>query len=126
MRRLDRAGSGFIPLQSMIQPMEIGPISSVLARVCRKARGFLLPSRKNHTLRRARTGGYVSITRKTDTACCFGYLSQRGLGIRGIGRIDQHSNSNRLGHQVVQEPQSLGHKLSEENIDAGHIAARPG
>jgi hypothetical protein len=26
----------------------------------------------------------------------------------------------------VQEPQPLGHNFTEENIDAGHIAARPG
>src|SRR6516165_2333674 len=68
----------------------------------------------------ARTGaGVDDLNLQSETACSFGYLSQRGLGIRRIGRIDQHGNSNRFGHQVVQEPQPLGHKFSEENIDAG-------
>ena len=69
--------------------------------------------------------GVDDLNLQSETECSFGYLSQRGLGIRRIGRIDQHGNSNRFGHQVVQEPQPLGHKFSEENIDAGHIASRP-
>ena len=34
----------------------------------------------------------------------FLHLPQRGLGDRSIGRIDEHGNTNGLGHQVVQEP----------------------
>ena len=63
---------------------------------------------------------------QSEGACRFRYVSQRGLGSRGIGRIDQHGNPNGLGHQVVQEPQPLGHNFSDEKIDAGRIAARPG
>ena len=48
------------------------------------------------------------------------------LGGRSVGRIDEHGNTNGLGHQLVQESQPLGHDLQEEKIDAGRVAARPG
>ena len=70
--------------------------------------------------------GVDDLNLQSETARSFGYLLQRRLGIRRIGRIDQNDNSNRFGYQVVQEPQPLGHKFSEENIDAGQVAARPG
>ena len=63
---------------------------------------------------------------QSEDACRFRHVSQRGLGGRRIGRIDQHGNTNRLGHQVVQQTQSLGHNFGGQKIDAGRIAARPG
>ena len=37
----------------------------------------------------------------------------------------EHSNTNGLGHQVMQEPQSLCRQVSIEKIDPGRVAARP-
>ena len=45
---------------------------------------------------------------------------------RSIGRIDQHGNTNSLGHQITQEPQPLCHHLRVEKIDAGRVATWPG
>src|SRR5271166_1064185 len=49
-----------------------------------------------------------------------------GLGARSIRRIHEHGNTNGLRHQVMQEPQPLGHHLQGEKIDAGRVAAGPG
>ena len=40
------------------------------------------------------------------------HLSQRGLGIRSIGRIDEHGNPSRSGHQLTQEFQPLRRQFS--------------
>ena len=55
----------------------------------------------------------------------FRYVSY-ALGTSDIGRIDQHGNPNRLGHQLVQKCQSLRTQLSCEKIDAGQVSPRPG
>jgi hypothetical protein len=34
----------------------------------------------------------------------FLHLAECGLGIRGVGRIDEHGNTHGLGHQLMQEP----------------------
>jgi hypothetical protein len=54
------------------------------------------------------------------------HVAQRGLGIRGIRRIDQHGNTGRFGHQLAQELQALRCQLDIEHIDAGQVAAGPG
>ena len=56
----------------------------------------------------------------------FLHVAQCGFGVCGIGRIDQHGYSDRLGHHVMQKPQPLLHHLVGEKIDAGRVAARPG
>jgi hypothetical protein len=43
-----------------------------------------------------------------------------------VGRIDQHGNPNRLGHQLVQKCQPLRTQLIREKIDARQVSARPG
>ena len=53
------------------------------------------------------------------------YVAERGLGSRGIGRIDQHGNANGLGHQLMQKPQPLGHNFTLEIIDPRRVATRP-
>jgi hypothetical protein len=55
-------------------------------------------------------------------------ISRHGLGIRGIFRVDKSGNTSRSGHQFTQQSKSLGTqtKFSDEEIDAGRIAARPG
>src|SRR5262249_56694234 len=53
------------------------------------------------------------------------YISKCSIGSR-VGRIDQHGNANRLGHQLVQKCQPLRSQLSHEKIDARQISARPG
>ena len=35
-------------------------------------------------------------------------------------------DTNSLGHQLMQKPQPLGHRLVDENIDARRVATRPG
>jgi hypothetical protein len=42
-----------------------------------------------------------------DGAGSFLHLPQSGLGCRSVGRIDEHRNTNRLGHQLMQESQPL-------------------
>ena len=54
------------------------------------------------------------------------HVSQRGLRIRGIGRIDEHGNASCCGHQFAQEFQPLCRQLGSEKIDACQVAARPG
>ena len=55
---------------------------------------------------------------------CF-YVSQYGLRI-GIGWIDEHGNTNGLGHQLTQEFQPLRRQLANKKIDSCQVAARPG
>jgi hypothetical protein len=52
-------------------------------------------------------------------------ISQSGLGVRSTGRIEQHCNANRLGHQIVQKAQPLGRQLVGEKVDTGRVAAGP-
>ena len=54
------------------------------------------------------------------------HVSQRGLGSRSIGRIDEHGNTSGCGHQLAQEFQPLCRQLSIEKIDPCQVAARPG
>jgi len=63
---------------------------------------------------------------QSDSAGSFRYFSQRGVGDRRVARIDQRGNPNGLRHELVQQPQPLGHDLRDENIYAGRVAARPG
>src|SRR5262245_58890079 len=63
---------------------------------------------------------------ESHSASSFGQLSQSGLGARHVARIDQHGHANGLWRQLVQQTQSLGRDLHEEDVDAGRIAARPG
>ena len=41
------------------------------------------------------------------------HVSQRGLGSRGIGRIDEHGHTGRSGHQLTQELQPLRRQLAD-------------
>ena len=54
------------------------------------------------------------------------HVSQRGLGSRSIGRIDEHGNTSGSGHQLTQELQPLCRQLAREKIDPCQVAARPG
>jgi hypothetical protein len=45
--------------------------------------------------------------------------------VGALAGLTQHGNTNRLGHQVVQQTQSLGHNLIDEKIDTCRVAARP-
>src|SRR5262249_13807635 len=53
------------------------------------------------------------------------YVSLRALGSR-IGRIDQHGNTNGLGHQLVQQLQSFRLQLTRKKIDPRQISAQSG
>ena len=53
-------------------------------------------------------------------------VSQRGLAIACWSGLTSTAIANRLGHQLVQQPQPLRHHLGGEEINAGRIAARPG
>src|SRR5262249_19764173 len=50
----------------------------------------------------------------------------RALGSRDIGRIHQNGNADGLGHQLVQNCQSLSGQLIREKIDPRQVSARPG
>jgi len=43
-----------------------------------------------------------------------------------VGRIDEHGNAGRFGHKLMQNFQPFCHQLAGEEIDAGHVAGRPG
>ena len=45
------------------------------------------------------------------------HVSQRGLGSRSIGRIDEHGHTSGSGHQLAQQFQPLCRQLSIEKID---------
>src|SRR5262249_28747058 len=51
------------------------------------------------------------------------YLTQRGLGGGSIRRIDQHGDTSRFGHHLMQEPQSLSDNLAEKKIHASRVPA---
>ena len=71
-------------------------------------------------------GGVEDLDLQPDGGSRFLHVAQCGFGVCGIGRVDQHGNSDRLGHHVMQKPQPLLHHLIGEKIDAGGVAARPG
>jgi hypothetical protein len=56
----------------------------------------------------------------------FTQLAQCGLAGYGIRRIDEDTNANGLGHQLMQEREPLGLRLVGEKIEAGRVAVRPG
>ena len=58
--------------------------------------------------------------------CGFWDVSERALGSRDIGRIDEHGNTNGLWHQVMQESQPLGRQFRVEKIDASRVATGSG
>ena len=53
-------------------------------------------------------------------------VSQGGLGIGRICRIDEHGHASGCGHQQTQKFQPLCHQLSTEEIDAREVAAGAG
>jgi hypothetical protein len=53
-------------------------------------------------------------------------VSHGGLNSRRIGGIDQHSHTACCGYDLTQEFEPLCHQLSRQEIDAGHVATRPG
>jgi hypothetical protein len=63
---------------------------------------------------------------QSDGACGRFYISQRSLGNRSIGRIDEHGDTSRARHHLTQEFQPLCGQLTTENIDPCQVAARPG
>ena len=54
------------------------------------------------------------------------HVSQRGLGICNIGRIDEHRHASGCRHQHAQEFQPLCHQLGTEKIDTREVTAGPG
>ena len=52
-------------------------------------------------------------------------VSRNGLGIRMVG-IDQQSDARDGGDELAQQAQSLCRQIRDEEVHAGHIAARPG
>src|SRR5215470_16381182 len=45
------------------------------------------------------------------------HVSQRGLRIYSISRIDEHSHISRAGHQLAQQFQAFCRQLTTEKID---------
>jgi len=52
--------------------------------------------------------GVVDLNLQSHCTRGFRYVSQRALGGRDIGRIDQHGNASGLGHQLVCEATGRG------------------
>jgi len=57
---------------------------------------------------------------------CRVHVSQRDLGQRSKGWIDQHGHTSRCGYQLAQKFEPLCCQFAPEPIDACQIAARPG
>jgi len=54
------------------------------------------------------------------------HIPQRGLGGPRVSRIDQHRNTNGLGHKLMQESQPLGVYLLVKKIEGrATLRARP-
>jgi hypothetical protein len=66
--------------------------------------------------------GVEGLDLQSDRARSFRYLSKRSLEAPSIAWIDQHGNSNGLGHQFAQQPKPLGPHLRDEKIDASRVA----
>jgi hypothetical protein len=67
----------------------------------------------------------VYLDLQPDSAGSFLHVSRCGLGVRGIGRVDEYCNTSGLGYQLVQKTQPLCHYLPRKEIDAGRVASRP-
>ena len=53
------------------------------------------------------------------------HVAHRILCDENVSGVDEYSNTNGLGNQLMQQPQPLCHDLLEEEIDASRVAARP-
>src|SRR5262245_56794399 len=73
----------------------------------------------------AASAGVEHLNLQSEGTRSFRYVAQRGLGGHSVCRIDQHGDTNCLGHQIMQESQPLCRQLSREKIHAGRVAARP-
>ena len=78
--------------------------------------------------------GVEDLDLQPDGAGGFLQVPQCGLGTRTPisrqarrvgGRIDEHGNTNCLGHELMQECQPFGDHFLDEKIDAGRVGARP-
>ena len=56
--------------------------------------------------------GVEDLDLQPDGASSRFHVSQRGLGIRGGGRIDEHGQTSDRGHQFTQDFQPLCHQLA--------------
>ena len=63
---------------------------------------------------------------QTDGASRSFHVAQRGLGIPGIVRVDQHANAHGGRHQLAQQLEALCYQFAGEIVDAGRVAARTG
>ena len=88
--------------------------------------GPLAPKRRERRIDLAAGAGVEDLDLQPHGASSRLHVSQRGLGIRSIGRIDEHGNTSGCGHQLTQEFQPLCRQLGREKIDARQVAARPG
>jgi hypothetical protein len=50
-------------------------------------------------------GGFDDLNLQADGGGCFANIPQYGFGVYNIRRIDEHANTNGLGHQLMQERQ---------------------
>jgi hypothetical protein len=53
-------------------------------------------------------------------------VSHCGLGIYGIGRIDEHGHASHSRHQFMQEPEPFCHQFSGKKVYSCQVAARAG
>jgi hypothetical protein len=60
-----------------------------------------------------------------ENVCRFLHLSPSGLGAHNVARVDHHGDANHSRHQIAQQPQSLWHRLADEEVDAGRVPTWP-
>src|SRR5215475_14794056 len=70
--------------------------------------------------------GFENLDLQSHGASSRFHVSQRGLCIRSIGRIDKHGNASGSGHKLAQQSQPLCGQLANDQIDTSQVTARPG
>src|SRR5262249_23926269 len=55
---------------------------------------------------------------KASAACC----TSRTVISALTTLVDHHGDANRSRHEIAQQPQSLWHRLADEEVDAGRVA----
>src|SRR6188474_1622693 len=116
-----------MPLGSRSVP-SVGPIGpagrSRRGPALRKRRRPIMPKTCEGGVDLAAGTGVENLDLQPDGAGGWFYGPQGRLGIRNIGRIDEHSNAFGPGHERTQQFQALCRQLGIEKIDSRQIAIR--
>ena len=101
------------------------PTSVEEHRTCRRAaRRTRLHDRREGRIEFVLTGGFREQDLPPEGAACRLCLSRFNVGFQLV-RVQQHGDDRGPGNQLVQQPQLLGHQVSDGEDHAGEVAAGP-